>query len=137
MSKKQFRSRPTQAETAKGQLARVGSLVSGLLPSSRDRAALRPLKDDTEKDLETKWRESVAVNIAHLRRDNLAKGGYRHRQNTPASVWTIRHNLQGYPSVTVVDSAKRRVYGEERFVDTNTVELTFESGFSGEAFLNL
>lgn len=57
-------------------------------------------------------------------------------QMTPAITWTITHGLNKYPSVMVVDSAGTEVIGEIHYVDLNTVQITFSSGFSGKAFCN-
>lgn len=68
-----------------------------------------------------------------------AKGSdltYVHKQNVSAAVWEITHNLNKYPSVTVVDSAGTTVIGECDYIDTNNVKLTFKGAFSGKAFLN-
>jgi hypothetical protein len=61
---------------------------------------------------------------------------YFHNQITPAGVWVITHNLNKFPSVTVVDSALSVVIGEVRYIDENTVELTFSGAFSGRAYIN-
>ena len=68
------------------------------------------------------------------------KGGgdknYVHVQDTPASVWTASHNLGKKPAVVVVDSAEDVVYGDIRYIDDNTVTLTFVGAFSGRAYFN-
>jgi len=61
---------------------------------------------------------------------------YRHIQSTPASSWTIAHNLGKRPSVSVVDSAGTNIVGGFEYVDDNNCTLTFSSSFSGEAYLN-
>ncbi len=61
---------------------------------------------------------------------------YRHIQSTPASSWTIAHNLGKRPSVSVVDSAGTNIVGDFEYVDDNNCTLTFSSSFSGEAYLN-
>ena len=62
--------------------------------------------------------------------------GYIHTQTTPASVWTITHNLGKYPAVCVVDTAGNEVVGQLQHVNVNQLILTFSAPFSGEAFLN-
>ena len=57
-------------------------------------------------------------------------------QVSPSAVWTVTHNLNKYPSVTVVDSADNTVYGEVEYNSLNQVTLTFAGGFSGKAFFN-
>lgn len=62
-------------------------------------------------------------------------GRHIHTQTTPATSWTITHTLGGYPSVSVVDSAKTIVYGEITYISTSQVVVNFSSAFSGNAFL--
>ena len=57
------------------------------------------------------------------------------RQNVPASVWNINHNLNKYPTCVVLDSANSKVYGDESYPDLNNMTLTFTSTFSGIATL--
>jgi hypothetical protein len=57
-------------------------------------------------------------------------------QVSPSATWVITHNLNKYPSVTVVDSADNTVYGEVEYNSLNQVTLTFAGGFSGKAFFN-
>lgn len=57
-------------------------------------------------------------------------------QTSPSAVWTINHNLNKYPSVTIVDSADNMVVGEVFYNSLNQVTLTFAGAFSGKAFIN-
>ena len=57
-------------------------------------------------------------------------------QAVAAATWNIVHNLGKYPAVFVVDSAASVVVGDIKYVDLNTVTVTFASGFTGQAFLN-
>lgn len=57
-------------------------------------------------------------------------------QGTAAREWTIQHDLNKFPSVTVVDSAGTVVIGEISYVDNNTIILHFSGAFSGVAYLN-
>lgn len=59
-----------------------------------------------------------------------------HSQDTPSSTWAIAHNLNKYPSVTVVDSAGTVVVGQVIYADSNNLSVQFSSGFSGKAYLN-
>lgn len=61
---------------------------------------------------------------------------YTHTQAVPSDTWTITHNLNKRPSITVVDSAGSEVVGDYDYVDDNTVVLTFTGGFAGNAYLN-
>ncbi len=59
-----------------------------------------------------------------------------HNQLSPALVWTIEHNLNKYPSVTVADSGGNWVIGDIDYVSSNSITVTFTGAFSGKAFLN-
>lgn len=61
---------------------------------------------------------------------------YAHVQNASASVWTITHELEKYPSVTVSDSAGNTVVGDVKYISVNQLTVTFSTPFSGSAFCN-
>lgn len=61
---------------------------------------------------------------------------YTHIQASAASVWTIAHGLGRHPSVTVVDSSGRSVYGDVNYTDSNTLVVSFSAAFAGNAYLN-
>jgi hypothetical protein len=47
----------------------------------------------------------------------------------------IIHTLGGYPSVSIVDSAKTAVFGEVQYDSTTQVTVSFTVPFSGYAYL--
>lgn len=61
---------------------------------------------------------------------------YIHEQSVPAVEWQVTHNLNKYPSVTVVDSAKTTICGEVTYINPNSLIITFSSAFSGTAYCN-
>lgn len=61
---------------------------------------------------------------------------YVHDQIMASSQWTIGHNLNKFPTVTIVDSSGNVVVGDIEYFDKNNVVLTFKSEFSGKAYLN-
>lgn len=61
---------------------------------------------------------------------------YVHDQVSAASVWTINHNLEFIPNITVVDSSGNVVEGSYNYPDSNTVILTFSHSFAGKAYLS-
>lgn len=61
---------------------------------------------------------------------------YVYDQQVAALVWNVTHNLNKYPSVTVVDTAGDEVIGDVHFNNSNTLTITFSSAFSGKAFIN-
>lgn len=61
---------------------------------------------------------------------------YIHDQPIASAVWTINHNLNGFPNVTVIDSANEIVEGHIVYTSGNTIRLEFTGGFSGKAYLS-
>jgi len=57
-------------------------------------------------------------------------------QGAPAVQWTVQHNLNKFPSITVIDTADTVVTGEYVYIDSNNVTLNFSAGFAGKAYLN-
>lgn len=62
--------------------------------------------------------------------------GYVHTQSLPSDTWTITHNLNKNPSITVVDSAGGEVEGAVVINSLNQITITFCAAFSGKAYLN-
>jgi len=61
---------------------------------------------------------------------------YIFSQDIPSALWTITHNLNKKPSVTVVSSADTVMYGDTTYINTNKLTITFSAPFSGKAYLN-
>jgi len=75
------------------------------------------------------------------KRDNTAvsssiKFKHIHVQAVAATEWNIIHDLNCYPSVTVVDATKTEVIGDVSYTDLNSLTIRFTAAFSGEAYLN-
>ena len=66
---------------------------------------------------------------------------YTNNQSSTSDTWTITHNLNRFPSVTVVDSANTVVIGTIVYNSINQLTITFFAGgsavaFQGKAYLN-
>jgi hypothetical protein len=57
-------------------------------------------------------------------------------QASPSITWTVNHDLNKFPSVTVVDSAGTQVFGDVDHIDNDNLTITFINQFSGKAYLN-
>ena len=57
-------------------------------------------------------------------------------QNIALDRWEINHNLEKYPSVSVIDSAGNEVIGDVEYIDINNLVITFKGAFKGKATLN-
>lgn len=91
---------------------------------------------------------SLRITKSFLNQDNLdetkeneiiAKGAdkfFIFDQLTSSSEWLINHNLEKYPSVTIIDSAGTNVIGDIIYIDNNNLKIIFSSKMSGKAYLN-
>lgn len=61
---------------------------------------------------------------------------YVHNQGSASNTWTINHNLNFYPNVTIQDSGGTIVEGEIAYTTRNTLIATFSAAFSGKAYLS-
>ena len=57
-------------------------------------------------------------------------------QGVPSVQWTVQHDLNKFPSITVIDSGNTVVIGKYTYIDNNNVTLTFSAAFAGKAYLN-
>lgn len=57
-------------------------------------------------------------------------------QDLPTTLWAVAHNLNKFPSVSVVDSSGSVVVGEVAYIDNNNLTITFSASFSGKAYIN-
>lgn len=65
-----------------------------------------------------------------------ADARYVHNQGVPSDEWLIAHNLNKFPSVTVIDSDGNNIVGMVEYINANNIRLEFSAGFKGEAYLN-
>jgi len=68
--------------------------------------------------------------------DFAGKQAYVHTQSVPSATWTINHNLGRKPSVTIVDSSEKVVFGDITYVTDNQLTVSFSAAFGGKAYLN-
>lgn len=61
---------------------------------------------------------------------------YVHTQMVASASWTIEHNLNKFPSVSIVDSGGSVVVGEIQYINKDILIVSFAGAFSGVAYLN-
>lgn len=61
---------------------------------------------------------------------------YVHYQDVPSKEWTVVHNLNKFPSTTIVTSAGDVVLADVYYKDKSTVIITFCAELAGKAYLN-
>ena len=66
----------------------------------------------------------------------VSRVSYEHMQGAASNSWAITHNLGFKPNVTVIDSAGNIVEGEIAYTNTNSLTVSFQSAFSGNAYLS-
>tara|TARA_R110000744_G_scaffold136812_2_gene246947 strand:+ start:994 stop:1710 length:717 start_codon:yes stop_codon:yes gene_type:complete len=57
-------------------------------------------------------------------------------QNVASDTWSVTHNLNKFPSVSVVDSGNTAVLGSVNYINNNELTITFSAPFSGYAYMN-
>lgn len=68
--------------------------------------------------------------------DERSDKNYVHTQIAAANIWTITHNLNKNPAITIVDSGGTVVIGEIEYINLNLVYVKFNGIFSGKAYCN-
>ena len=91
--------------------------------------------EDLENGLETLDIDLHTNYYTKTEIDNLAGHDkhFQYTQSTPASTWTINHNLGKIPAITIMDSSGNVVEGDCQNVSINQAILTFSGAFSGIA----
>ena len=57
-------------------------------------------------------------------------------QASASTTWNVQHNLNKFPSCTMVLSTGQQGYGDVTFIDENNLTITFASAESGKAYIN-
>ena len=65
-----------------------------------------------------------------------AANSYTHTQTIAATVWTVAHNLNRKPSITVVNNLDQRIEPDVGYVDANVVQVTHGTEITGKVFCN-
>jgi hypothetical protein len=57
-------------------------------------------------------------------------------QAVASATWTVQHNLNKFPSCTMVLGTGQQGYADVTFIDENNLTITFASAESGKAYIN-
>lgn len=74
------------------------------------------------------WGTGISLRQAEL--------GYVHTQTVASATWTVNHNLEFVPNITVVDTGENVIEGSYEYPSATQVILRFSSPFSGKAYLS-
>jgi hypothetical protein len=61
---------------------------------------------------------------------------YTHNQGSASATWNVTHNLNKFPSVTVVLSTGQKGYADVSYTDSNNLTITFTGAETGKAYIN-
>ena len=61
---------------------------------------------------------------------------YLHVQEAPSKDWTVVHSLGKHPSVTVIDGGDAVVVGSVRFIDNDSLTISFDIELTGRVTCN-
>jgi hypothetical protein len=65
-----------------------------------------------------------------------AASSFIYTQVMPQATWIVTHNLNGFPSVTVIDTGNTVIIPDVHYDSANAVTIKFGSATSGKAYLN-
>lgn len=74
--------------------------------------------------------------LSVIQLDVAADKSYVHNQSIASATWNVQHNLNKFPSATMVLSTGQKGYGDITYIDENNLTITFASGESGKAYIN-
>ena len=61
---------------------------------------------------------------------------YTHNQGSASATWNVSHNLNKFPSATVVLSTGQKGYGDVTYIDSNSLTVSFAGAETGKAYIN-
>ncbi len=79
--------------------------------------------------------DSVSDSVSSGSVMNEVATSFDYTQSTPSTTWDIVHNLNSFPSVTIIDSAGHHMHGDVRYISRNELICSFTAPFAGTAHL--
>ena len=67
---------------------------------------------------------------------NVGDKNFVFTQAVASASWNVVHNLDKFPSVSIVDDDNNQVYGSVVYNTVNDLTITFTAPFSGQAYIN-
>lgn len=100
---------------------------------------LREALNESDAKIQTEKEERIAAD-ADLQEqiDNIdvTDDTFVYEQGIASDVWVITHNLNKYPSITLVDSAGTVFKAKEEYNSANQVTVYLNGATTGKAYLN-
>ena len=79
---------------------------------------------------------SVNVSVTGVIASTSGDKNYVHDQSSASTTWSVTHNLNKRPAVSVVDSAGTQRICDVQYVSDNEVTLNFDDSTAGKAYFN-
>lgn len=79
---------------------------------------------------------STAITPYTLKNVEISSETFTHEQGVSSDIWVIEHNLNKYPSVTLVDSAGLQFQGSVKYINENSCIVYMNGATKGKAYLN-
>lgn len=95
--------------------------------------------DFCKKEIKADFNLQIIPSISHLATKEELKNAtdtYIHEQGIASDTWEIEHNLDKYPSVTLVDTAGTQFQGRVEYIDKNNCTVYMNGATKGKAYLN-
>jgi hypothetical protein len=77
---------------------------------------------------------SVAIDYEYVQEQ--VRENYVHDQQVASNSWVVIHELNKFPSVSIVNTANQAVVGDITYNSLNQLTITFTSPISGKAYIN-
>lgn len=85
----------------------------------------------SDDDGQYRWKNGMYVSLFVLKDRTFV-----HEQGVPSNIWNIQHDLNKYPSVTIMDYYGNEYDGDITHVNINNIIIEFSLPFNGIATLN-
>lgn len=117
-------------------------LINRDLPDQHPISAITGLEDSLEQlndDIIAENERAVAAeeNLQdQIDNIDVTDDTYIYEQGIASDTWVINHNLNKFPSITLVDSAGTQFEAKREYNDMNTVTVYLNGASTGKAYLN-
>lgn len=96
------------------------------------KSTLKNISDEVEKHIDGIGETVRTTAEEYLKELNSARVI---QQQVPLAEWEIKHDLDSYPVVTVIDSSGEKVVGNVTYISKQKLKINFTSEFSGKVVL--
>jgi hypothetical protein len=80
--------------------------------------------------------DTISVGIDYEYVQEQVRENYVHDQQVASNSWVVIHELNKFPSVSIVNTANQVVVGDITYNSLNQLTITFTSPISGKAYIN-